>query len=244
MASIDDFVKHRWADAKVALAKLDQDFVSKVESEVRMQAAGLTTPWQPEGESRRPVRRLSSKWHRLLEACLELTMQESILRMSAYSLISDPNREGELVDIGRQSDYHFRSWFVHATTLTERVDEVIDWTTRVYVAHREACSGMTKRHQGQVYQQVTKQTIRQRNSFVHRSRSWARAMTEEELWESHVAAGMTPQSFLDELHYPAGGEQLISGRYDKFVTLTEEMCDCLGSILQALESEIQSNREA
>lgn len=243
MASIDDFVESRWTDAKATLAKLDQDFVSKVESEVRLQAAGLTTPWEPKGESRKPLRRLSSEWHRLLEACLELTMQEAILRVAADGLTRDATRRRSQVEIGKQGDYHFRSWFVHATTLTERVDDVINWTTKVYVVDRKVRSRINKRHQGQVYQQVTNQISRQRNSFVHSSRSWAKAMTEEELWEAHVAAGMTPRSFLDELHHPAGGEQLISGKYDQFVALTEDLCDCLGSILQDLELEVLSSRE-
>ena len=68
----------------MALSKLDRDFISELESTVRLQAVGLTTPWEPD-VGRRPRQRLSSKWHRLLEACLELTMQASILQVSAAS---------------------------------------------------------------------------------------------------------------------------------------------------------------
>ena len=35
MATIDDFVNHRWTDAKEALRELDPGFVSKVEALVR-----------------------------------------------------------------------------------------------------------------------------------------------------------------------------------------------------------------
>ena len=79
MFSIDDFLAHRWEDAKVELRKLDADFVHKVESEVRLQALGLEPPWTPD-VNRVPVLRLSSTWHRLLEACTELARQVSILK--------------------------------------------------------------------------------------------------------------------------------------------------------------------
>ena len=37
MPSIDDFVAHRWADAKEALRELDREFVHHHETTVRLQ---------------------------------------------------------------------------------------------------------------------------------------------------------------------------------------------------------------
>ena len=44
MASIDDFIKHRWEDAKEALRGLDGEFVSKLESQCRLESLGLRMP--------------------------------------------------------------------------------------------------------------------------------------------------------------------------------------------------------
>ena len=192
MESIDDFVNHRWADAKLMLRKLDRDFVDKLECEVRLEAVGLATPWQPD-IGRVPALRLSSEWHRLLEACHELTVQASILQTSAVNLTADANHELPLLEVGRRANYHFRSWFIHARTLAERTDEVIRWTTKVYVTDRETRTNLDKRLQGRVYEEVTKHVIEQRNQYTHGARrSWGSGITEDQLWESLVAVGMTP----------------------------------------------------
>ena len=72
MASIDDFLDRRWADAKEVLRNLDGDFVQRFESEVQLQALGLETPWAPNVD-RVSLQRLASEWHRILEVCLELS---------------------------------------------------------------------------------------------------------------------------------------------------------------------------
>lgn len=238
MGSIDDFVNHRWVDAKAKLRDLDRDFVDKYESEVRLQTIGLATPWRPD-TGRVPAQRLSSEWHRLLEACLELTVQASILQTSAANLTADANHELPLIEVGRRANYHFRSWFIHARTLTERTDEVIRWTTKVYVPDRETRTNLDKSLQGRVYEEVTKHIREQRNRYVHGAlRSWGSGVTEDQLWESFVAVGMTPQNFLGEFHYSVEGNNVGSGKHDWFVDLTTILCDRLGSILQELEANI------
>ena len=118
MASIDAFVNHRWEDAKEALRKLDSDFVSRLESEHRLQTLGLGMPQQYSAGDR-PKRLLSKKWHHLLEACLELTMQARNVQVAATSLTADENAGLSSYEAGTRADYHFRSWFIHATALTE-----------------------------------------------------------------------------------------------------------------------------
>ena len=192
------FVNHRWADAKATLRDLDRDFVDKYECEVRLKAIGLATPWQPD-IGRVPAQRLSSEWHRLLEACHELTVQASILQTSAVDLTADANHELPLLEVGRRANYHFRSWFIHARTLAEHADEVIRRTTKVYVTDRETRTNLDKRQLGRVSEEVTKHVIEQRNKYIHGAlRSWGSGVTEDQLWEAHVAVGMTPQKFLDE----------------------------------------------
>ena len=44
MASIEDFVSHRWDDAREELRRLDSVFVGKLENDVRLDRLGLISP--------------------------------------------------------------------------------------------------------------------------------------------------------------------------------------------------------
>ena len=205
MASIDDYVSHRWEDAKEALRKLDGEFVNRSESEHRLQTLGLDMP-QLYSAGDRPKRLLSKKWHHLLEACLELTMQAWNVQVAATSLTAKANVGMSSYEAGLRADYYFRSWFIHATALTERTDDVIRKATDVYIAEPAMRKEVAKRHKTSVYQQITNRIDRQRNDYVHARRSWAKALTEDQLWEGQVTIGMTPAKFLEEFHYPAQGK--------------------------------------
>ena len=124
MPSIDDFVDHRWENAKDALRKLDGDFVSRLESEHRLQTLGLGMP-QRYSAGKRPKQLLSKEWHHLLEACSELTMQAWNVQVAATSLTAKANVGMSSYEAGLRADYYFRSWFIHATALTKRTDDVI-----------------------------------------------------------------------------------------------------------------------
>ena len=238
MGSIDDFVNHRWADAKATLKDLDRDFVDRCESEVWLQRIGLAAPWRPD-TGRVPAQRLSTEWHRLLEACLELTVQESILKTSAVNLTANANDGLPLLEVGKHLDYHFRSWFIHARTLSERTEEVIRWTTKVYLPNGETRTSLDKHLCGRVYEEFTEHIREQRNQYAHGTvRSWGCGTTENQLWESLVSISMTPQNFLDEFLYLAIGNSVMSGKYQEFVDATTIYCDRLGSILQELEANI------
>ncbi len=50
MASIDDFVNHRWDDAKEALRELDPAYANNFESTVKLQELGLESPWSADVE--------------------------------------------------------------------------------------------------------------------------------------------------------------------------------------------------
>ena len=90
VASIDEFVNHRWKDAKESLRKLDSDFVSRLESEHRLQTLGLGMPQQYRAGDR-PTQILSKKWHHLFEACSELIMQARNVQSAATSLTAKAN---------------------------------------------------------------------------------------------------------------------------------------------------------
>ena len=149
MASLDDFVDHRWEDAKEELRKLDSDFVSRLESELRLQTLGLGMP-QQYSTGKRPKQLLSKEWHHLLEACSELTMQAWNVQVAATSLTAKANVGMSSYEAGLRADYHFRSWFIHATALTERTDDVIRKAADVYIAEPAKSKEVAKRHKTSV----------------------------------------------------------------------------------------------
>ena len=237
MPSIDDFVDHRWENAKDELRKLDGDFVSRLESEHRLQTLGPGMP-QRYSAGKRPKQLLSKEWHHLLEACSELTMQAWNVQVAATSLTAKANVGMSSYEAGLRADYYFRSWFIHATALTERTDDVIRKAADVYIAEPAKSKEVAKRHKTSVYQQITNRIGRQRNDYVHPNRSWASGITEDQLWEGDVTIGMTPAKFLEEFHYPAQGNDMMAGKFDGYGAETTKILDCIGSILHDLETDI------
>ena len=238
MASIEDFVNHRWSDAKEALRNLDADFVEKIESTVRLQALELATPWSFSALERVPARRLGTDWDRLLEACLALTMQKSFLQEAVDGLTADVHRGMPPFEVGRRTYYNFRSWFFHAVALTEHTNTVIKWTTKVYVTTDEEHTKLAKRYRERIRRLITKKINTPRNEYAHGLRSWGKGITEDQLWERFVATGLTPEMFLNEYQYPGAKDQLESGKFEYFTLLTTMVCDNLGLILEELEAEI------
>ena len=237
MNTIDDFVNRRCQDAKCRLRRLDSEFVDKVESTVRLQSVGLSTPWVPDvGDA--PRRRLPKQWHRLLESCLELTMEASRLKVSAQSLGANAYLEMDPVDVGKRADYHLPSWFTHAVTLSERAKDVIRQTAKTYVGDGKTIKALSRRYEKQVEQEFTRiRTLR--NQFVHGgARPLASPITKGDFWESNVAAGMTPQMFLGEIRYSLECDRLRAGKYGMFVAETTSLCDSLGSILGSLQGDL------
>ena len=235
MPSINDFVDNRWTDAKEELKKLDPDFVRRVEETIRLQHIGLEALDFEPG----PRARLPKEWHRLLEDCYELVMQATVLQTAIDCFIDDSRRGLPTTEVGRRFEYHMHSWFIHANTLAERTQSVIDKTTRLHISDCKAATQIVGRHRTAVYNQVTKEVEGIRNRVSHgTTRSWAQAVTTNNLWEPAVAAGMTPQVSVDSFVYPGRGEATKSGRYDVYVDHTKMVLVRLGAILHELEEDI------
>lgn len=258
MPSIEDFVSNREADALEELKKLDPDFVETVSSTVRLQSLELSTAeqffglympsqaWQPVNPVDQipyliPKQRLPQKWHDLLESCYELTMQVSILRTAADYLKADSYDGISLIEIGKRDVYHWRSWFIHAKALAERVRKVIEQTTDLYIADGNELRKIRRRYLSAVRKKVEKKVEDQRNDFVHADKNrprWAKGLTDMSLWEGSLAAGLTTQRSLNEFGYPKYADEAKSGDGESFVDYTEGICNILGSILYDLERDI------
>lgn len=242
MASIDDFVNHRWADAKEALRNLDRDFVYKLEFEVRLQDSGLEPPWESVVDET-PSQRLSSQWHHLLEACVELNMQAETVQVAAVSLTPQANSALSDCEAGKRIHYHHRSWFIHVAVLAERTDDVIRKATELYILDPEKRMEVAKRHHAKVYDQIKSNVDQQRNEYVHPRRSWVKGVTEDQLWEKLVSGGMTPSKLLAEFHYPERGITVKGGKYNSFGDESTKIFDSVGAILQELEADLISQTE-
>ena len=237
--SINDFVEHRWAHTRQKLRKLDPDFVRRVEETVRLQDLGL----EALGVGGSPKRRLSKKWHTLLEDCDELVRKATILQTVIDCFIADSDGEMSSVEIGRRFFYHMRSWFIHAQALAEQTQRVISSTTSCYISDREVDKKLTKCHRKSVKSQVIRTVKQERDEFAHATaKSWSTSITEDNLWEPSVAAGLTPRMSHDEFIYPSMGERVKSGMYHH--PLTEKngiVFQRLGGILQQLEEDIAAH---
>ena len=242
MVTIEDFVSHRWEDAKAELKKRDPEFVGKAESEHRLNKLGLYAPQHPLGIEDFSIRRLSKPWHRLLEACFELTMQAEHVETAAVYLTACANRQLAHIEIGKRSSYHLRSWFIHAHTLGERTQSVIQKTAQVYVPDPKSVNKLASLYGKRAYQDIIGPIRSRRNQYAHgktdQSRSWAKGITEDEGWEGLVAIGMTPQMHRTEFGYPTEANDVLSGKYEHFMDATTEIFGIVGSILHDLEAEI------
>ena len=238
--TVDAFVANRWADAKKVLTDLDSRFVERMETTHRLQTAGFvaTSTW---GDWRTPGKRLSKRWHRLLEACFDLCLQLKLLQVSADSLSASSFKELSTEEAGMRAVYHFRSWFIHAISLTEKCDTVIDRTVEAYVRDRKRSKLMKATLRKKVREQAKQNIEKQRNDFVHAGRgSWEIAPTEQQMWEGVVSIGMPPQSMLEESFWPSQGRRGMGGFFEPlFDHLTTELCRKLGRILSELESELE-----
>ena len=241
MPTIDDFVNQRWEDAKQALRDIDPDYVRNLESEDRLEIQGLHYPkaFSVGSNSRHP---LSKEWHHLLEACQELIIQTQLLRLSAVYLTSDANKNRHQHEAGKLADYHFRSWFILATTLAERMNRVISKTSQVYLAEGSSRNKVVK-HFREHIKPFIEELKELRNGYLHPSRSETQEITKDGLWEGLVTLGITPTIFLNQFHYPSQAERVLSGKYDIFARRTDEILICLGNILHDLEKDLKANYE-
>ena len=112
--TIDDFVRNRWADAKEALRELDPDYVSTMETLLGLDRSGLLAPPDMVAKSdKQPRKRLSKRWHGLLEACFELTVITRNYLICYGNLTSEAVRRMDDVEAGRLFMFGFYTSLSH-----------------------------------------------------------------------------------------------------------------------------------
>lgn len=231
--TVSDFVNSCWQRAKIEMLELDPDFVSKVETEVRLSNIGLVSPWTTTPKSR-PKLQLSKKWHQLLESCLELEMQVNCLKTAA-ALLRPTEYTGKTVEFtGQSAVYNWRSWFVHALTLAERSESVITKTEQLGLTTKE----LAKRALERVNKDIKMRVNKQRQDYVHGfRRSWASGITEDQLWELSVSIGLTPDLLLKDFVYEEESRRLEGNKYLIVEEWTQGILDLLGAIFHDLQVE-------
>ena len=238
MSSIDDFIIHRWVESKEALRQLDPEFVRRHETTVRLQNMAFWSPFSIDPREP-PQRRLSKKWHSLLESCNELVWREMVLRESASYLTAETLNDLSVEAAGARSYFALRSWFVFMVAICEQVDTVVRRTVNVHLSQPKARKEIAARFRSLVHERVRIHVNEHRNQLVHGDRgSLAQGISEDALWEGEVSIGMTPTLALEQFHLPAQGGRAQAGKYDQFVELTEYRCEQLGQILFELEGEL------
>lgn len=238
MTSISDFVNHRWSDARTEFAKLDEDFVSKLDSTVRLESLGLKSPWPPPVDLI-PKQRLSSEWHRLLESCIELLFLIGILEASASSLTVSANAHLPPEEVGKRHGYHFRSWFIHAKTLADRATKVIEQTADIYISDPDTRKAIVTQLREKMRSDVTQHIDQQRNHYAHGTmETAAKELTRNDLWEGLIAGWPDHEEVLRRYYYVPQGQTLLDGEYSHFVDTTAGLLGAIASILEKLESQV------
>ena len=243
MPSIDQFIEHRWQDAKEELRKHAPEFVKQNENTVRLQRVGLSPPW-PIDPASRPTTRLSKIWHRLLEGCYELARQAMVLETAAECLTGESFRNLPLQVAGARAAYSLRSWFIHATTLCDQTMSVIRLTLDVYITDNPTKKAIREKCKSLIHKNVRSFVIKQRNSYVHaENESWAQGITKDGLWEGAVSIGLTPRREFEEFGLCRNGKRALNGTYNIFRDYTEETLKRLAQILGKFENELANNRQ-
>ncbi len=248
MPTIDDFVNNRWADAKEALIQRDPEYVRKVEDLVKEDESKshlivLSPEAIPTFEVKETPRKpLTTKWHKLLESCYEMTMQADIIRVIATSLTGSQIKHAPNEIAGRLFLYHFRSFPIHVKVLFERAHDVIRKSAEVYLSNRRSIEQLAVRYRQAINQETPDFLNEIRNSYVHaRKQNWAGKVTAEHSWEPAVVIGQTPRIALEALLYPQLGSQFKSGKYAYFADAAEIILEGFGTILHNFEDDLIAN---
>ena len=214
--SIDDFVSNRWADAKEVLRKLDPDFVDTMDSLARMERMDLWAPLDMITKSERPPRRrLSKRWHGLLEECYELTVITRHYQTSVRNMTSAEASGMNDDEAGRLFVYSYYTWVFYQNAVIEHTKTAISLVSRIYGA-REGTPNQLKESYHRKADALKKRTEEGRNAIAHGGGFISRALTEDLLWENHVAIGILPHHTIDH-HYDERGKSVHSGDYDEIM---------------------------
>ena len=213
--TIDDFVRNRWADAKEALRELDPDFVSTMETLLGMERSGLWAPLDMVAKAdNQPTKRLPKRWHKLLEACFELTVTTRNYQICYGNLTSDAVRQMDEFEAGRLFMYGFYTGPFYQDAVIQHTKTVISLTSKVY-----GVPNPRKKPYHERADTLKKRTEEARNAITHGGGFISRALTEGQLWEGSAALGIHPSYLLDEQHYVERGRSLRSGAYDQVMKM-------------------------
>ncbi len=248
MPTIDDFVNHRWADANEALRVQDPEYMKRVEDLVKQDESRnhllyipleAKPPFEVNVTPRIP---LSTEWHKLFEACNEITRQADIVLIIAASLTSHQMGQAPNDVAGRLFIYNFRSFPIHVKTLSEWANNLIKRTAETYTIKRRSSSILFKRYRRIIDREIADYLGRIRISNVHATDdNWSRSVTAEQNWEPAVALGQTPRIAHDVLLYPQQGREFKTGKYANFLNAAEMILNGIGGVLLTFEQDLMNN---
>ena len=223
---------------------MDSDFVDQLDSVVRMERMDLWAPSDMLTKSKRPPRRrLSKKWHELLEECFELTVISRHYQTSANNMTSEAASGMDDFDVGRLFVYSFYTGVLYQDAVIEHTKTVISLVSRIY-GSREGIPNQLKERCHKRADTLKKRTKEARDGIAHgahgvgKGRYVSQALTEGQLWENHVAIGILPHRIIDH-HYDERGHSVHSGYYDELIeTRSRTFLDNVARLLHDFEQEI------
>lgn len=241
-APLEQFVDRCLRAAREDLQRLDPSFVAGVETQSRLEKAGLES-YDHELETG-PTVRLSKHWHELLVACHDLADHFWNVRIAASEL--DPSNFNGLApdDASRRGTCYTRALSIFIQALLEHVVYVAECVTNAYLP---AASKEQRKRVRLPYTKRAKEAFRtiteSRNKHLHAGKrnAFADFVTEMELWEFVVVAGDGNHFQPSPLTARAAERHASNFRLGKWNHLKKAAdygCDLLGQVLLDLEEEL------
>ena len=235
MPTINDFIAHRWAEAKEALRRLDPSYVTTLE------AAASLSNWDFVSPDVTPSHRLPKRWTALLETSTDLVEQlehlqhcVSGLEPLVYEGLDGPQTSSlEL--------YHLSNWQHHAYALVEKVQVLINiWVKLSPEDVRPSVSSLSDRWRERLKVEVRDKLEPYRTPTAHGIGGVGvapRGITEDQLWEAAVVLPIPAERIVEEMHISRGAN---GGRWAENVrSATDNMVATIGQILADAESELE-----
>lgn len=233
MPTINDFIEHRWAEAKEELQSLDAGYVTALEATVGLSRGGFVLP------NVTPSRRLPKRWTQLLETSTDLVLQLERLQHCVSGLGPEYYEGLDGPQTSSLQDYHLSNWQHHAYALVEKVEVLINvWVKLCPEDVRPSVSSLAKKWRERLKVEIREKLEPYRTPTAHGIGGVGiapRGITEEQGWESAVVLPIPAERIVEHMHDAHGAK----GRrwYEDVRAATDNLVATIGQILADAESE-------
>ena len=232
MPTINDFIEHRWAEAKEELRSRDPGYVTALEAAVGLSKGGFVVP------DITPSDRLPERWTQLLEISTDLVGQLELLQHCVAGLEPHVYEGLDGPQTSSLELYHVTNWQHHAYALVEKVKVLINiWVKLAPADVRPSLSALSDGWRERLKAEVSDKLEPYRTPTAHGVGGVgvaAKGVTEIQGWESAVVLPISAERIVEASHESSVPR---SGWREQVPAATDNMVASIGQILADAESE-------